>query len=177
MDWTGYVPFDPGVVGPLRDAPRELAEDHFARLMAARPERRAQLAALWSRDRGGSLDDAAVADVSTWLAAALDAAGPDALTGGDADRWSGLVADVALWLGERAIAAAPALRWEMLTLPKKATGYQRPVLVGFTRVAERGYYCDVAHLVASWAQLAARRRPQLRRDFLATIEQTMLGDA
>ncbi|MCA9677989.1 MAG: hypothetical protein KC464_23390, partial [Myxococcales bacterium] len=108
--------------------------------------------------------------------ASLAAAGPDAFTGADAWRWTGVVADVALWLGDRVVARAPAVRWELCASHKKATGYQRPVLVGFGKVADRFYYVDVAHMVASWAQLAARGRPY-RADFLATIEQVTLADA
>jgi len=179
VDWADYEPFASGISGPLRDVPREAAVDHYERLMAARPERRRQLEALWRRCGGAAdLDGASPDAVGAWLAGALDARGPDAWTGPDADLWTGVVADVALWLGERIIAASGGrLRWELCTAPKKATGYQRPVLAGFTAVPDPRYYVDVAHLVASWAELAARRRPNLRRDFLATIEATTLRDA
>ena len=178
VDWAGYVPFDARVDGPLRDVPREVADDHFARLMAARPVRRAALAALWSRHGGGDLDADGPAAVGAWLAAALGAAGKGALTGPSAGLWSGVIADVALWLGDRVIhATSGRVRWELLTAPKKATGYQRPVLVGFTRVDDPRYYVDIAHLAASWAQLAAKGRPNVRADFLATIEQATIADA
>lgn len=178
MDFTGYEPLDPGVHGPLRDATREDAERHFTRLIAARDARRAALAALWTRHGGpASLDDAdAPARLGAWLAGELAAADAP-LTGPDAALWTGVIADVSLWLGERIIAATGgAVRWTLLTAPKKATGYQRPVLVGFTRVDDPRYYVDLAHLVASWAGLAARRRP-IKPDFLATIEQVTLRDA
>ena len=164
MEWGSYEPFDAELTGPLRNASRDDAQRHFDRLMAARAARLAML------ERLVPLDDPA--RVGAWLAARLEEHG---LGGDDAWRWRGVIADVALWLGERMIAAAPQLRWEMLVAPKKATGYQRPILVGFTRVDDR-YYVDVAHLVASWAELAARRRP-IQRDFLATIEQVTLRDA
>ena len=167
MDWRGYEPFDAEITGPLRDATREAAQRHFDRLMAARDERRAMLARLVALE--------SPADVGAWLAGALAAADAP-LDGPDAWRWTGVIADVAWWLGERMIAAAPHLRWELLVAPKKATGYQRPVLVGFRRVDHDNYYVDVAHLVASWAALAARRRPA-RPDFLATIEEVTLRDA
>jgi hypothetical protein len=166
MDWGDYAPHDAGVAGPLRDAPRAVAEDHLARLLAARPVRRAQLAALIGR-HGVALDPAAI---GAWLvAAAPTAAGDDA-------RWTGLVADVALWLGDRMIDAAPHLRWALSVSHRKATGYQRPVLVGFRAVADPHYYVDVAHLIASWAGLAARRR-RARHDFLVEIERVTLADA
>ena len=170
MDWAGYVPFDARVTGALRDATRAEAEDHFARLMAARPERRAALAALAAR-HGVDLDaDDAPARLGAWLVAVA----PEAAA--DPARWTGLVADVALWLGDRIVARARALRWELFVSHKKATGYQRPVLVGFTRVEDPRYYVDVAFMVASWADLAARRRAA-RGDFLVTIEAVTLQDA
>ncbi len=172
VDFTGYDPFDPGVSGPLRDAARDVAERHYERLMAARPARREALAALCAI-AGVAMEPAAL---GAWLAPELAAADAP-LTGPDAWRWSGVVADVALWLGERVIAAAAgAIRWELLVAPRKATGYQRPVLVGFRRVDDPRYYVDIAHLVASWAELAARRRP-VKPDFLATIEAITLADA
>jgi hypothetical protein len=166
IDWGSYEPFDARVPGTLRDAARADAEDHFARLMAARPERLDALAALAARHRVDLEPDA----LGAWLVAEAPEASADAA------RWTGLVADVALWLGERLIARAPALRWELFVSHKKATGYQRPVLVGFTKVADRHYYVDVAFMVASWAELAARRR-MAKADFLVTIEAVTLRDA
>jgi hypothetical protein len=171
VDFTGYQPFDAELTGPLRDAERADAERHFARLMEARAARGDALAALCAR-AGVALEPAAV---GAWLARELTAA-TDPLGGDDAWRWRGVVVDVALWLGERVIAAAPAVRWELLTAPKKATGYQRPVLVGFARVDDPRYYVDLAHLVASWVELCARRRP-IKPDFLATIEAVTIADA
>src|SRR5688500_10250379 len=96
FDWGDYVPFATPVTAPLREVSRELAEAHFAALTAARPERLAALAALAGR-HGVSLDgDDAAARLGAWLVTALRAAGADAVE--DA-RWSGLIADVALWLG------------------------------------------------------------------------------
>jgi hypothetical protein len=188
VDLTGYQPFDARVAGPLRDAPREVAEDHFARLMAARAERRAELAALWRRHGGPAAPDAldapdAPARLGAWLAAALAAAGAggvDPLTGPDAAAWTGVIADVALWLGDRIVArgaaAGAAVGWDLCTRPPRATGYHRPVLVGFRRPDDPRYYVDVAHMVASWAAIAARGRPA-RPDFLATIEDVTAADA
>jgi hypothetical protein len=169
VDLAGYQPFDPGVTGPLRDATREAAERHFERLMAARASRRAALEALFARN-GGSLP-IEPGPLGAWLASALASAGAPMPA-----VWTGVVADTALWLGERIVAAAPHLSWTLLVAPKKATGYQRPVLVGFRRVSDARYYVDVAHMVASWAELAAKRRAA-KDDFLATIERVTLTDA
>lgn len=164
MDWADYVPFDAGVDGLLRDATREVAEAHFARLMSARDPRRAALAALASR-HGVVLEPAAV---GAWLV--------QVAPGQPEHLWTGLVADVALWLGDHIIARAPTLAWRLCTSHKKATGYQRPVLMGFTKVEDANYYVDVAFMVASWADLAARRR-MAKPDFLQTIVDVTVTDA
>jgi hypothetical protein len=178
VDFTGYTPLSSPVRVPLREATRVEALALYEILMACRPRRRAELAALWRRhDPAADVDAAgAPARLGAWLAGELAAAGPDALTGPDAARWTGLAVDLTLWLGERLIAAAPQLRWHFQDSHKKSTGYQRAVLTGFTRVEDRHYYVDLAHFVASWAELAARRRPA-RPDFLAVIEATTLADA
>jgi len=169
FDWGSWQPFEARLDAPLREVAREVAEDHFARLMAARAERTAALAALAAR-HGVALEPA---PLGAWLAAALRAAGPAAIRD---PLWSGLVADVALWLGEQLIARSGTLRWELFTSHKKATGYQRPVLTGFTQVADRHYYVDIAFMVASWAEFAARGRA-IKDDFLATIADVTLRDA
>jgi hypothetical protein len=178
VDFAGYTPLPSPVRVPLREASRLEAEALYEILLASRPRRIAALAALWRHhDPAADLAaDDAPARLGGWLAAALAAAGPEALTGADAARWAGVVVDVTLWLGERLIAAAPQLRWHFQGTHKKSTGYQRAVLTGFTRVDDRHYYVDLAHFVATWAELAARRRPA-RPDFLATIAATTLADA
>jgi hypothetical protein len=163
VDLAGYQPFDAGVTGPLRDAARADAERYFTRLMDARAARVEALRALAARN-GVPLEPAAI---GAWLVREL----PDPQVPRDA-----IAADVALWLGERIIAAAPNISWTLLTSHKKSTGYQRPVLIGFARVDDPRYYVDVAHMVASWVDMAARRRA-VKADFLATIEAVTLADA
>lgn len=156
--------------GTLRDVSRAEAEAHFARLMAARPARRAALSA-WLEDQVDLDAQTAPATVGARLLRELAALG-DATT----PLGRSLAADVALWLGDRACARAPQLTWQLYTAHAKATGYQRAVLVGFAGVEDPRYYVDVAHLVAAWADLAARGRAA-RADFLQTIETTILADA
>jgi hypothetical protein len=155
-----WQPLDLGIQGPLRDASRDDAERAFARLMEVRGERCRMLVEL------AGTDD--IAAMSPWLA---DAARELGLARVDA-----LAVDAALWLGEHLIARAPQLRWELYTGVKKSTGYQRAVLTGFTKVDDPRYYVDVAHFVASWLELCARRRAA-KRDFLVTIAETTLKDA
>lgn len=155
-----WQPLDLGLVGPLRDASREDAERAYALLMNARKQRCEMLVALAGTDDTHAM--------SPWLARTAEELG--------VDRTDALAVDASLWLGERLIAKAPQLRWELYTGVKKSTGYQRAVLTGFTKVADPRYYVDVAHFVASWLELCARRRAA-KPDFLVTIEQTTLRDA
>jgi len=169
FDWGAWEPFDARLAAPLREVPREAAEDHFARLMAARAERIAALSALAARHH----TPLEIGALSAWLATSLRRAGATAIRD---PMWSGLVADVALWLGEQLISRSGTLRWQLFTSHKKATGYQRPVLTGFSKVADQHYYVDIAFMVASWAELAARGRA-VQDDFLATIFDVTLRDA
>ncbi len=151
---------DLGVSGPLRDATRAEAERAFERLMAAREARCRMLVELAGTDE--------LEVMSPWLARAARELG--------VERVDGIAVDAALWLGERIIAQAPWLRWELYVGVKKSTGYQRAVLVGFRRVDDARYYVDVAHFVASWLELCARRRA-VKEDFLVTVFETTLADA
>lgn len=155
-----WQPLDLGVVGPLRDASRADAERAFATLMAVRAERCRMLVEL------AGTDDIDL--MSPWLARTAEELG--------VDRIDAIAVDASLWLGERIISKAPRLRWELYTGVKKSTGYQRAVLTGFTNVEDPRYYVDVAHFVASWLELCARRRAA-KPDFLVTIEATTLADA
>ena len=174
IDFRGWEPLAIDAAGPLRDAPRDVAERAYAILYAARAERIAALEALATRHDVELAATDGPERLGAWLVTAAAAAGPDAV--GSA-AWSGLASDVALWLGERVIAATRgAVRWQHYTAHKKATGYQRAVLVGFAHVDDDRYYVDVAHFVASWLELALRRRGA-RADFLAVIAASALRDA
>ncbi len=153
----------------LRDVDGDLARRAYDDLMAARPARLAQLAALVP-EVGLDANDGP-ARLGAVLLAAL--ASPPELTPA---AQASIACDVALWLGDRCIAAAPHLTWTFYTAHKKATGYQRAVLTGFRAVDDERYYVDVAHLVSSWIDLAARGR-RARPDFLAVIAATVLRDA
>lgn len=155
-----WQPLDLGVSGPLREASREEAERAFERLMAARAERCRMLVELAGTEE--------LEVMSPWLARTARELG--------VERVDGIAVDAALWLGERMISAAPHLRWELYTGVKKSTGYQRAVLTGFRKVDDLRYYVDVAHFVASWLELCARRRA-VKEDFLVTVFETTLADA
>ena len=174
IDFAGWSPLSLSVDGALRDAPRDVAQAVFDTLMQARPARCAALHQL-AAHHGVTVEvvatEAGAHAMGAWL---LPRLGPT-LTPTDV-RGYGLAADLALWLGEGLITAAPQLHWTLLTSHKKSTGYQRAVLTGFGRVDDRHYYVDVAHFVAAWVDYGIRRRAA-RADFLATIFATTLADA
>ena len=150
----------------------------FAHFVADLPARVAYFAATIGRARGADPTgaDLTPAAVSAWMFETIDASAKAAAWRADAPHWSALVGDAAMWLGEAIRCAAPQLRWALFVANKKATGYQRPVLTGFTKVDARDYYVDVGHLVASWADLVGRRRAA-KPDFLATIVALTVADA
>jgi len=174
LDFTGWEPLAIDVAGDLRDASRADADAAYATIMAAVPARVAGFEALAARHGVDLAGPDAVARLGAWLVEVAKAAGPG-LVG--TPMWSGLAADVALWLGQRVIASTGgAVRWQHYVAHKKATGYQRAVLVGFAAVDDERYYVDIAHFVASWLELALRRRGA-RADFLAVIVATARRDA
>jgi hypothetical protein len=174
LDLAAWEPLAVPVTGELRDASREDATAAYRALIDARGARVAALVALAAR-HGVDLEAADAAErVGAWLVAAAGRVGPDAV---GSPTWTGLAVDAALWLGERLIADSDgALRWELYTAHKKATGYQRAVLVGFAGVDDPRYYVDLAHFVASWLELALRRRAGAAR-LPAVIAATALADA
>ncbi len=167
VDWTGYRPFDPGVYEPLKRVPREQAQAHFERLMAARSERRQALAALVLR-AGVALGptDVDLAALCAWFIDEVEhlPSEPDSPT----PIWQAVIVDIALHLGEILIERQPHLRWQLYTHLAKAHGYQRPTIVGFRGVTDPFYYVDPGHLVAAFAALVARKRP-VKRDYFAYL--------
>jgi hypothetical protein len=143
VDWTGYDVFDPEVDGPLQKASRAQARRHFDRLMAEKPERKAQLAALMQRNSGPALgdDDAAIAALEHWFREQVEAdpAQPHRLV----PEWYSVVTDMGLHLGDVAIARSPNLRWELYVWGARNVNYQRPVLMGF-ETPDPKYNVDLA---------------------------------
>jgi hypothetical protein len=142
VDWTGYEIFDPEVDRPLNEVTRAEARRHFDKLMAQKDERNAQLAALLVRNRGPELgdDDAAISALDHWFRDRVepDPERPHRLL----PEWYSVGNDMALHLGDVAIARSPWLHWELFTWGKKDVAYQRPVLMGF-RVPDKRYNVDL----------------------------------
>jgi hypothetical protein len=131
MDWSGYEVFDPEVDRPLQEVSRAQARRHFDKLMAEKEDRQALLAALLQRNGGPALeaDDAAISALDHWFRERVEA---------DPDQphrllpeWYSVVNDLALHLGDVAIARNRQLRWELFVWGRRNANFQRPVLMGF----------------------------------------------
>ena len=174
IEFGSWAALPLSVDGALRDASRATAEALFTTLVEAQSARCAALVSLAKLNHveiSTHATAAAAASLGAWLKPSLPR------TVGPTDpRGFGLATDIALWIGGGIIAAAPQVRWQLLTSHKKSTGYQRAVLTGFSGVDDPHYYVDVAHFVATWVDYAIRQRAA-RADFLATIYATTLADA
>ena len=55
-----------------------------------------------------------------------------------------------MFLGDTMIKRSPYLRWEFFDQSKRDVGYQRHVILGYTRVADPYYYVDIDMVVATY---------------------------
>lgn len=150
VDWNGYAPYDPGVRGPLHELSRGDAKAAFERLMDAKDERveaLRKLAAANGVDLDGS--DSSVQDLNDWFRTNMEAdlEAPDRL----ASLWYSVVNDIALYLGDLVIGAAPHLHWTMFDAGKRDAAFQRHVIMGFTQVPNAKYNLDIDMAVATYA--------------------------
>lgn len=154
VDWNGYEPYVPPVVGPRRELSRRQAEDAYEHLMAAKRERIEMLQMLL-RDNGIELkdDDTQIELLSEWFRANVERSGndPDRLR----NIWYAVVNDVALFLGDVIIHRFPGVQWQLFVSGKRDVAYQRHVLVGFTSAPNPKYYVDIDRLVATYGYRAS----------------------
>lgn len=147
-NWDGYEVYDPGVYGPLHTLPRAEARRAFTRLMEAKPERIAMLRRLL-RANGVELanTDAAIQNLNDWFLANVkaDPEKPGRLL----PEWYSVVNDMALFLGDVIIERCPGLHWEFYIWGKKNVSYQRPVIMGFSQVANPKYNVDLDRIIAA----------------------------
>jgi hypothetical protein len=151
MDWSDYEIFDPGVDRPLKEVSRAQAKTHFDLMMASREERREQLSRLVGRESLtlGSSDEDLLA-LERWFRRSVE---PDPSASGRLEpTWYSVVNDIGLHLGEVIIErSGRVLRWELYLAGRKNVAYQRPVIMGFTGVANPTYNVDADLAVARYA--------------------------
>jgi hypothetical protein len=126
---------------PLADVDRATARRHFGDLMDAREHRKRELVRLLKRN-GFNVDpdDRGLQALNDWYRANVAASddAPDRLQ----DRWYAVGLDVGLFIGDAIIHRAPSLEWRLFTDGRTDASYHRPVIMGFTRVANPRYYLD-----------------------------------
>ena len=115
-------------------------------------------------------DDVSIQRLNDWFRSNVEgsATEPSRLRG----IWYSVVNDIGLFLGDEMIARAPGLRWEMFTAGKKNIAYQRHVVVGFTKVANRAYNVDPDWLVAAYAHGVVAGEPVRSDLFVAVLHST-----
>jgi hypothetical protein len=150
INWGEYEVYHPGTFAPVNTLPRSEARLAFVRLMEAKPHRIGMLRGLLVRN-GVELTsaDSAIHDLNDWFRANVEAdpEKPGRLLG----EWYSIVNDIALFLGDAIIERCPRLDWEFFVWGKKNVSYQRPVIMGFTKVANAKYNMDIHMVVAAYA--------------------------
>jgi hypothetical protein len=149
MTWDDYEVYDPGAFGPSNMLSRTDARRAFNLLMEAKPGRIGMLRHLLSVNRVElSTAESSIQDLNDWfrLNVEADQNKPGRLT----PDWYSVVNDIALFLGDVMIERCPGLRWEFYIWGTKNTSYQRPVIMGFTRVPNPKYNIDIDAAVAAY---------------------------
>lgn len=145
VDWDGYVAYQPIVSQPLSGVSRAEAKAEYARQMATKADRIAALRRLLAQN-GIDLDDseASVRALHDWYRDNVEA-------GTEPGRlrsiWYAVAYDIGMYLGERMIERSPGLHWSLDTSHKRALHYQRPVITGFSGVANPRYNIDPGMIV------------------------------
>lgn len=148
--FSHYSCFDPQVDRPLAELSRQAAKAHFDLVITTRQARLHELRALLKTDNvelNGS--EAGLQHLNEWFAANVerDSESPERLK----PIWYSVVHDVAVFLGEEIIHRAPTLRWDLCLHGRRNLSFQRPVLAGFTKVANPKYTADLDFAIGTYA--------------------------
>lgn len=149
-NWDLYEPYRPPHRGLLAQLPRKQARDSFVAWMNARPDRWEQLRRLLGDDVSLGDSNAEIQSLNDWFRESVEA-NPDE-PARLSNRWYAVVNDVAVVLGDVLLLRCPGLSWEFfIKTGKRDVAYQKPVIVGFTRVANPKFNLDIDRLVATYA--------------------------
>jgi hypothetical protein len=168
ISWDSYEIYDPGVFGPLRTLPRRearFAYDHSMAEMSTRVEMLRELL----RANGAELSDTddGLRRLNAWFFANVE---PDPEQPGRLlPEWYSVVHDVGVFLGEALIARCPGLRWEFYVWGKKNAAYQRPVIMGFSKVPYPKFNMDFDRNAAAYAHHIVASRGSIRTHGKVTV--------
>ena len=166
IDWDDWQPFDGAPGRPLAEVDRATAQRYFDELMSARRERKAQLEALLERNSVQiGTDDVGLQALDDWYQANVSGS----LERLD-DRWYAVGLDIALYLGDAIIDRAPGVEWRLFTQGRRDVSYQRPVLMGFSRVENSRYNIDPESLVGIHGHRIVAGEVEPRDYFVRLVE-------
>ncbi len=148
VSWQGWDPFEGALGRPMHRS--DLVPHGATSTRSWRRERSVgrQLTNLLARN-GESIgtSDHGLQRLDDWYQAHVEAdeTKPDRLS----SRWYAVGLDIGLFLGEAIIERASGIDWCLLTAGPKDISFQRPVLMGFSVVANPLYNVDPEILVAA----------------------------
>lgn len=169
INWSEYLPFDPGVDRPLHEVTGREARAAFNRVMAARPERRDQLSHLLQVNGQGALDpsDEGIQRLNDWFRREVKG---DPSTGRLLPIWYAVVNDVSLFLGDVMIDRCPELKWTLHKWGVRDVSFQRHVISGFTKVANPKYSADIDLLVAIFGHRVVAQESVDPHEFVTWVQ-------
>lgn len=171
-----YVCFDPGVDRPLDQVTRGEAKAHFNLLMEQKDERINQINILVAKS-GVTLTDSdeSIQELNDWFVNNVEASptDPDSLK----PIWYSVVNDIALFLGEVFIKRSGGkLRWELFVYGKKDLSYQRPVVMGFTKVKNKKYNIDFDLAIGMYGHRVISHESDDEPDYFLDIIRANIDD-
>lgn len=175
VDFSNYECFDPGVDRPLSEVTKAEAQKHYDHLMSQKSRRIAQLKDLLKHsgvDLNG--DDSSIQKLNDWFFKNVEPSekDPESLM----PIWYSVVNDIALFLGEEIIRRAPNLRWQLFLSGKKNLSYQRPVVIGFSKVKNPKYNIDLDWTIGVYGHRIIAKNEE-ERDLFVQIVNSAVKDA
>lgn len=177
IDFSEYVCFDPGVDRPLDQVTRAEAKAHFNLVMEQKEERITQLKALVAKS-GITLTgtDKSIQQLNDWFFKHVEPSPTD--TDSLKPIWYSVVNDISLFLGELVIRRSEGkLRWELFTYGKRDVSYQRPVLMGFTKVKDKKYNRDLDLAIGMYGHRVISHEADDERDYFLQLIRTIIAYA
>lgn len=169
-------------------ARRKDAKRAHEKLLAECVERIEQLIHLVESDGVEvSFDDSSLQPLNDWFIEQVNTRPPteaeraheEAVLGGQVDlvrdyklsrRTESLIIDIALFIGELLIQAAPHLKWNFVTKPKNDASYQRTVLAGFQSVKNKRYHVDLEGVLVGYAYQIVAGSEHNQKEFVLLYE-------
>lgn len=175
IDFSDYRCFDPGVARPLNEVTKTEAKKHFELLIREKNVRIAELKHLVAKsgiDLNGS--EESIQKLNDWFFQHVEAS--EETSESLNPIWYSVVNDIALYLGEEIIRRAPNLRWELFLSGKKNQSFQRPVIMGFSKVINQKYNIDLDWTIGVYGHRIISKKEN-ERDLFVRVVKSAIQDA